>query len=416
MEVDRDLIDYDYIDYIKKQWSDNNLTYIVMGSCISFYNFRVDYASKKQHYDGELFLEENNQGGMPVTFMNMDAVRTKLSVGEIFRLNVKVSNERILRPWMYTFCKQKKSLGDVCSASEAEKNMAKGWWGLCSDKFDNTLNEWLVKLQGNVDISDCEKLNSKVRNNCLSDFWRHTIRELIEAIAHIHDCGLFHGSLNEYDNYVVVGDQLKLFNINGCLEGLKVQDQYSRKIQDFQEFRDTLKKLLEPSTKWLERDGFLNCFDAATVFSYKKYVEKLKNHPFLLTPHERHEQTRHERVGWVVRTDVGLLLQAGGKGGLWGGTATAMESEAIRKATVACISSGVNKVEVESDAMAIIQMIRGERRADMEEVAIVFYMQVLATEFQQVAFLHTSRRCNKVAHEVAAFVTRYGGNNACFIG
>ncbi|CAL8122213.1 unnamed protein product [Prunus armeniaca] len=398
MEVDRDLIDYDYIDYIKKQWSDNNLTYIVMGSCISFYNFRVDYASKKQHYDGELFLEENNQGGMPVTFMNMDAVRTKLSVGEIFRLNVKVSNERILRPWMYTFCKQKKSLGDVCSASEAEKNMAKGWWGLCSDK------------------------------------------ELIEAIAHIHDCGLFHGSLNEYDNYVVVGDQLKLFNINGCLEGLKVQDQYSRKIQDFQEFRDILKKLLEPSTKWLERDGFLNCFDAATVFrkmnkgsmfraffgwdtdreKWEKFLsdiyESTLNEILLEDPLKsfiKHEQTRHERVGWVVRTDVGLLLQAGGKGGLWG---TAMEAEAIRKATVACISSGVNKVEVESDAMAIIQMIRGERRADMEEVAIVFYMQVLATEFQQVAFLHTSRRCNKVAHDVAAFVTRYGGNNACFIG
>lgn len=175
MEVDHDLIDYDYIDYIKKQWSDNNLKYIVMGSCISFYNFRVDYASEKQHYDGELFLEENNQGGMPVTFMNMDAARTKLSVGEIFRLNVKVSNERILRPWMYTFCKQKKSLGDVCSASEAEKNMVKGWWGLCSDKFDNTLHEWLVKLQDN-DISDCEKLNSQVRNNCLSDFWRNTIR------------------------------------------------------------------------------------------------------------------------------------------------------------------------------------------------------------------------------------------------
>ncbi|KAH0980406.1 hypothetical protein GBA52_007583 [Prunus armeniaca] len=68
-----------------------------------------------------------------------------------------------------------------------------------------------------------------------------------------------------------------------------------------------------------------------------------------------------------------------------------MEAEAIRKATVACISSGVNKVEVESDAMAIIQMIRGERRADMEEVAIVFYMQVLATEFQQQLLLQGLR-------------------------
>ncbi|CAL8122233.1 unnamed protein product [Prunus armeniaca] len=240
MEVDRDLIDYNYIDYIKKEWSDNNLKYIVMGSCISFYNFHVDYASEKQHYDGQLFLEENKQGGIPVTFMNMDAARTKLSVPKIFRLNIRVCNKRILRPWMYTFCKQKKSLG----ASEAEKNMVKGWWSLCYDK------------------------------------------ELIEAIVHIHGCGLFHGSLNVYDNYVVVGDQLKLFNVGGRLESLRVQDQHAMKIQDFQEFRDTLKILMQTKITWPERDGFFKCFDEK-FDSYEKYVEKLKNHPFLLTPLER---------------------------------------------------------------------------------------------------------------------------------
>ncbi|KAL6290104.1 hypothetical protein ACE6H2_007614 [Prunus campanulata] len=281
MEVDRDLIDYDYIDYIKKQWSDNNLKYIVMGSCISFYNFRVDYASGKQHYDGELFLEENKQGGIPVTFMNMDAARTKLSVPKIFRLNIRVCNKRILHPWMYTFCKQKKSFG----ASEAEKNMVKGWWSLCYDKFDNTLAEWLIKLHNNQ-IRDREKFNVKAANNCLSDFWQSTIQELIEAIVHIHDCGLFHGSLNVYDNYVVVGDQLKLFNISGRLESLRVQDQHSRKIQDFQEFRDTLKILMRTKITWLERDGFFKCFDEK-FDSYEKYVEKLKNHPFLLSPLER---------------------------------------------------------------------------------------------------------------------------------
>ncbi|CAB4300190.1 unnamed protein product [Prunus armeniaca] len=195
MEVDRDLIDYNYIDYIKKQWSDNNLKYIVMGSCISFYNFHVDYASEKRHYDGQLFLEENKQGGIPVTFMNMDAARTKLSVPKIFR-------------------------------------------------------------------------------------------ELIEAIVHIHGCGLFHGSLNVYDNYVVVGDQLKLFNVGGRLESLRVQDQHAMKIQDFQEFRDTLKILMQTKITWPERDGFFKCFDEK-FDSYEKYVEKLKNHPFLLTPLER---------------------------------------------------------------------------------------------------------------------------------
>ncbi|BBN69071.1 hypothetical protein Prudu_730S000200 [Prunus dulcis] len=86
--------------------------------------------------------------------------------------------------------------------------------------------------------------------------------ELIEAIAHIHDCGLFHGSLSDYYNYVVVGDQVKLFNIGGCLKGLSVDNQHSKKIQDFKDFRDFLKKLMPArSPKWNERDSFIKCFD-----------------------------------------------------------------------------------------------------------------------------------------------------------
>ncbi|KAL6274550.1 hypothetical protein ACE6H2_025242 [Prunus campanulata] len=285
MEVDRDLIDEGYIDYIRTQWRKNNSKYTVMGSRISFYNFVIDYASGKQHYDGELFFKESKQGGIPVTFMNMDAkAGTKLSGEEIFRLDGKVSNKRILRPFKYTFCKQK-SFNDKCS--EAERDMMKGCWTLCYDKFDYTLDEWVLKLQKH-EIRDPGKFKLIAGSNCLSDFWRRTIRELIKAIAQIHDCGLFHGSLAGYNNYVVVGDQLKLFNIGGCLES--VHDQHSRKIQDFQEFRDTLKMLLAPSFKqWPERDRFLNCFDDAAKlnFCYEDYVKKLKRHPFLLTPRDR---------------------------------------------------------------------------------------------------------------------------------
>ncbi|CAB4311390.1 unnamed protein product [Prunus armeniaca] len=217
MEVDRDLIDDAYIDYIKSQWRNNNSKDIVMGSRIRFYYFRIDYASGKQHYNGELVFKENKLGGTPVTFMNAYAkAGTKLSVEEIFRLNTRVPDKRILRPWIYTFCKSK-SFGGACSV--AEENMVKGWWSLCYDK------------------------------------------ELIEAIAHIHDCGLFHGSLSEYYNYVV-GDQVKLFNIGGCLKGLSVDNQHSKKIQDFKDFRDFLKKLMPArSPKWNERDSFLKCFD-----------------------------------------------------------------------------------------------------------------------------------------------------------
>ncbi|KAI5330034.1 hypothetical protein L3X38_029431 [Prunus dulcis] len=281
MEVDRDLIDDDYIVYIKKQWCNNKSKDIVLGSRINFYNFHIDYASEKQYYQGEVFFKEDRRGGMPVTFVNMDAkAGTKLSVEEIFRLNIKVSNKSILRAWMYAFSKQK-SFNDECS--EAESDMEKGWWSLCYDKFDKTLSEWV----GNFDLT---KFNVIVGSNCLSDFWRDTIRDLIEAIAQIHYCGFFHGSLNRYENYVVVGDQMKIYNIGGCLDGCSAHARYSKKMQDFIDFRDILQDLLAPDfTNWPERDTFLQCFDDAAKFnlSYNDYVEKLKNHPFLLTPRGR---------------------------------------------------------------------------------------------------------------------------------
>lgn len=111
---------------------------------------------------------------------------------------------------------------------------------------------------------------------------------------------------------------MKIYNIGGCLDGCSsAHARYSKKMQDFIDFRDTLQDLLAPDfTNWPERDTFLQCFDDAakfnlrwvllniifwwniccclcvyvlffSLFSYKDYVEKLKNHPFLLTPRGR---------------------------------------------------------------------------------------------------------------------------------
>ncbi|CAL2238019.1 unnamed protein product [Prunus armeniaca] len=68
-------------------------------------------------------------------------------------------------------------------------------------------------------------------------------------------------------------------------------------------------------------------------------------------------------------------------------------------------------MEIESDSMQLIQMLRGERQVDVAVEAMVFDIKVLAGRLQQVVFLATPRQCNKVAHEVAAFVSRVGGNH-----
>ena len=64
--------------------------------------------------------------------------------------------------------------------------------------------------------------------------------------------------------------------------------------------------------------------------------------------------------GWVMRDVAGLLKMAGGMGGeVFHGAAMA-EAGDIRAALVKCKDLGSDKVEVESDALSIIQMLNGE--------------------------------------------------------
>ncbi|CAL2239591.1 unnamed protein product [Prunus armeniaca] len=123
------------------------------------------------------------------------------------------------------------------------------------------------------------------------------------------------------------------------------------------------------------------------------------------------QQTQKGGAGWVIRDSDGWLVQTGGVGGLWGSMALMMEAEAIREALLACIRGRLVYVEIESDSMQLIQMLRGERQVDVAVEAMVFDIKVLAGRLQQVVFLATPRQCNKAAHEVAAFVSRVGGNH-----
>lgn len=98
-------------------------------------------------------------------------------------------------------------------------------------------------------------------------------------------------------------------------------------------------------------------------------------------------------------------------GELYGSLALMMEAEVIREALLACINCRLLCVEVESDSVQMIQMLRGEHHVDVAVEAIVFYIKMLAGKLQQIIFISTPRQCNKAAHKVAAFVSRVRRNH-----
>lgn len=89
-------------------------------------------------------------------------------------------------------------------------------------------------------------------------------------------------------------------------------------------------------------------------------------------------QTRRGGVGWVIRTEWGGLLRAGGRGIGWCGTALAVEAEAIRDMLGICLYNGFLCSEVESDSQEIIRMIRGDCTSAAATEGILFDIQVLA--------------------------------------
>ncbi|CAL9026626.1 unnamed protein product [Prunus brigantina] len=103
------------------------------------------------------------------------------------------------------------------------------------------------------------------------------------------------------------------------------------------------------------------------------------------------------------------MAQAGGKGDMRGGLVLAMEAEAIREALLACVQSGLSKLEVESDSLQLIRMLCREWNIDIAVETIVFDIKQLVGQFQHCVFLYTPRHCNKAAHKISAFVSRIGG-------
>ncbi|CAL9005332.1 unnamed protein product, partial [Prunus brigantina] len=107
------------------------------------------------------------------------------------------------------------------------------------------------------------------------------------------------------------------------------------------------------------------------------------------------------------------MMQAGGQGDLRYGSALAAEVDAIRAVLIACQQGGFACVMVEYDSLIAIQMVKGERLVDAKVDGLIFNIQAMTREFQEVIFIHAPRSCNQAAHEVASFVSRNGGIHHC---
>ncbi|PQM34710.1 leucine-rich repeat receptor-like protein kinase PXL2 [Prunus yedoensis var. nudiflora] len=214
------------------------------------FNFAKDEYEMNESHDqvigstknrkGFLFFKRNGKP-VPVTFVKVDGVDGKDAASRaelIFFTTYGVSDEVVLRPQRPMFIKQKhfaKIPDDI--------EMRKGVWCICYDRFE-PLKHWTEKVQSDeiVQYDDKVKLPIRTPDDCLQDFWRISIRNLIHCVRRIHDkAGLFHGGLHKRSNFVFVNKKLKVINIEGSLAGLSPPEQDERKKKDIMDLRKMLR-------------------------------------------------------------------------------------------------------------------------------------------------------------------------------
>ncbi|KAM2660428.1 hypothetical protein EV2_022844 [Malus domestica] len=114
---------------------------------------------------------------------------------------------------------------------------------------------------------------------------------------------------------------------------------------------------------------------------------------------------------WVVVRDfAGLLQMAGGVGGKFFNDAAMVEAAAIRAALVICRDMHYEMVEIESNALSLINMINEEYSIDANLECFIFDIQNLASQIWEVKFMHVQRNGNLAAHAVVFYATSRGGS------
>ncbi|KAL6297414.1 hypothetical protein ACE6H2_005556 [Prunus campanulata] len=141
--------------------------------------------------------------------------------------------------------------------------MKNGIWTICYDCFEHNLKDWTNLVKRNYGYYDELKLPIKTGNgDRLNEFWRVSIRELIDGVGRIHSKGLYHGGLGSENNYVF---------IDKCLKG---------DLDEFNTDEDRKNKKKEDITNLL---GMLDNWFESILAGGKKVVD----HPFLSKADER---------------------------------------------------------------------------------------------------------------------------------
>ncbi|KAB2626007.1 hypothetical protein D8674_017667 [Pyrus ussuriensis x Pyrus communis] len=113
--------------------------------------------------------------------------------------------------------------------------------------------------------------------------------------------------------------------------------------------------------------------------------------------------------GWVLRDFAGMLIAAGGVGGLLFSSAAMAEAAAIRAAVQICIEMGCQNVGVESDSLMLIRMINKEYAIDATLKRFIYDIGLLVTQLRRVRLMFVKRNGNAAAHTFASYVASHGG-------
>ncbi|KAI5319986.1 hypothetical protein L3X38_039694 [Prunus dulcis] len=219
--------------------------------------YEFNYVPSQSYFAGKIYFESGEE--MEARFLKFKKSEEAL-VKKIFTQTSKLNHVGILRSFFFAYYEP--------------QNI----WILCYDRFDQLLSEL-------VDDED------PATNNRI--LWcRTVIRNLLRTLKHIHFHDLFHMGLEEMCNYVVVPSGIKIIYVQNSLEDLDdpvdPEQVNSWRIKNLKALRDMLKKnmMLPGYDSWLGRNSFFDFFDNED-YEYCTFVERLENHPFLLTLEER---------------------------------------------------------------------------------------------------------------------------------